>query len=269
MKRTQRSKTGIATLAAFVVVGGALAGTVLAANGETTIRAGNLVVKARLAFSPKALPKNEMVPVTLHARGSVETADGSHVPAAQSVHMQTDKHLSIDTTGLPSCTVGRIEAATPAQAMKACGSELIGKGTAGAEVEFPESAPFSAQGPLLGFNGPKVGGDRELLFYVYVAVPAPTALVDVVTVAKDSGRYGYRITQEIPKLAGGSGSLNGFELAIGRKWTYKGRRHSFLDAECPNGQFTNQFEAAFADGSSLNGNLVFSCQSAASTARAG
>jgi hypothetical protein len=260
MKRTQRSRTVIVALAVLAVLGGASAGTILAAGGEATLRAGNLVVHAKVAFSPKALPKNEMAPVTLHARGSVETADGSHVPAVQSVHMQTDQNLRIDTSGLPSCTVGKLEAALPAEAMRACGAALIGKGIASAEVEFPESAPFSAKGPLLGFNGPKVGGDMVLLFYVHVAVPAPTVLVDVVTVAKGSGKYGYTITQEIPKLAGGSGSLTGFEVSIGRRWTFKRRQHSFLSAECPNGRFTNQFEAAFADGSILKGDLVFSCQ---------
>ena len=121
--------------------------------------------------------------------------------------------------------------------MKACGAALIGKGRASAEVEFPESRPFSAKGALLAFNGPTVGGYPEMLYYVYVDVPAPTALVVVAKLAKDSGRYAYRITVTVPELAGGSGSLSGFELTFGRKWTYKGKQHSYLSAECPSGAF--------------------------------
>jgi hypothetical protein len=261
MKRVRRSRTAIVVLVGLAALGGASASVIFAANGETTIRVGNLVVRARAAFSPRALPRNEMAPVDLHARGSVATVNGSHVPPAQIVHMQIDKHLGIDTTGLPSCTARKIEASTPAQAMKACGPALIGKGFASAEVAFPESAPFTAKGPLLGFNGPTVGGYAEMLYYVYVSVPAPTALVVVVKVAKDSGKYGYRITQSIPKLAGGSGSLTGFEITIGRHWTYRGQKHSYLNAECPNGRFTNQIDASFGDGTNLNGVLVSTCQS--------
>src|SRR5262249_4050585 len=150
-----------------------------------------------------------MAPIVLHASGSVATVDGSHVPPAKTVHLQVDRHFRIDTTGLPSCRPGEIEASSPPQAMKACGTALIGKGVASAEVEFPEQAPFTAKGPLLGFNGPTIGGLREMLYYVYVSVPAPTALVVLAKVAKDTGRYAYRISLTVPELAGGSGSLTG------------------------------------------------------------
>jgi len=261
MKRVRRQRTAIITLATIAALSGASATTILAAGNATTIRTGNLVLQAEGVISPKALPKNKMTPISLHARGSVATADGSHVPPAQAVHLQIDKHFRIESTGLPSCTVGKIEATPPSQAMKACGSALIGRGSGTAQVEFPEQAPFSAKGPLLGFNGPRVGGYPEMLWYVYVAVPAPTALVWVAKLSKDSGRYAYRITQTIPKLAGGSGSLTGFELVINRKWTYKGQQHSYLNAECPDGHFLDQFEVAFGDGTNLTGTLVNSCLS--------
>jgi hypothetical protein len=231
-----------------------------AANGTTTIRAGNLVLQAEGVFSPKVLPRHTWAPITLNGHGSVATADGSHVPPVQSVHLQVDKHLRIESTGLPSCPLGKIEATTPSQAMKACGAALIGNGHATAEVAFPESAPFSAKGALLGFNGPTVRGYPEMLFYVNVAVPVPTTIVVVAQLAKDSGRYGYKISMAVPELAGGSGSLTGFELTIGRQWTYKGARHSYLSAQCPEGQFVNQVEAAFGDGTTLTGTLVSSCR---------
>jgi hypothetical protein len=259
--RISRSKIAIVALAASAAVGGASAGTILAANRETAVREGNLVIRAQGIISPQALPKHRMVPISLHARGSVETVDGSHVPPAKTVHLQVDRHFSIESTGLPSCAIGKIEAATPAQAMKACGPALIGRGVAGAEVEFPESAPFNAKGPLLGFNGPTVGGYPEMLYYVYVSVPAPTALVVVAKVAKDSGKYGYLISLAIPKLAGGSGSLTGFEITIGRRWSYKGAQHSYLNADCPDGIFYNQVEASFADGTNLSGVFPGSCRS--------
>jgi hypothetical protein len=261
LKRVRPSSRAIIALMAFAVLGGAYASTILAANEETTIRAGNLVIRAQGTISPTALPKNRMAQITLHARGSVATADGSHVPPAKTVHLQIDRHFRIETSGLPRCQPGEIEAATPSQAMKACGKALIGKGVASAEVEFPESAPFSARGPLLGFNGPTVGGYGEMLYYVYVSVPAPTALVVIAKVAKDSGKYAYSISLTVPALAGGSGSLTGFEITIGRKWTHEGEQHSYLNADCPNGIFLNKVEAAFGDGTNLVGVFPDSCQS--------
>lgn len=260
MNRLRRPVRTLAVLAMLAVLGGAMASRILAANGETTIRLGNLVVRARGIITPRALPSDTMAPITLHASGSVATVDGSHVPPARTVHLQVDRHFRIDTTGLPSCRPQEIEASTPSQAMRACGAALIGKGVAGAEVEFPESAPFNARGPLLGFNGPVAAGRMEMLYYVYVSVPAPTALVVVAKVAKDSGRYGYRITLKVPELAGGSGSLTGFEIKIGREWTHDGQRHSLLSADCPNGRFVNQLEAEFGDGTVLSGAFPDSCQ---------
>jgi hypothetical protein len=260
MKRFPRPARAILALAVLAVLSGTEASALLAANGETTIHAGNLVVRAAGVISPRALPKDRMVPITLHARGSVATADGSHVPPAKSVHLQVDRHFRIDTAGLPSCRPGQIEATSPVQAMKACGKALIGKGTAGAEVEFPESPPFDAKGPLLGFNGPTVGGYAEMLYYAYVSVPAPTALVAIAKVAKGRGRYGYAISLTIPELAGGSGSLKEFEITLGRKWAYAGRQRSFLNADCPNGSFFNQVEATFGNGTVLSGAFPDSCE---------
>jgi hypothetical protein len=260
LKRARRRKTMFVALAAIAVLSAASATTIFAAGHATTIRVGNLVIQAEGAISPKALPKNKLVPISLHARGSVQTADGSHVPPAQTVQFQVDRHFRIESTGLPSCTVGQIAASLPSRAMKACGGALIAKGHATAQVEFPEQTSFSAKGPLLGFNGPTVGGYPEMLYYVYVAVPAPTALVVVAKLSKDSGKYAYRISVAVPTIAGGSGSLTNVDFTINRQWTYKGQKHSYLNAECPDGHFFNQFEAAFGDGTYLSGILPDSCQ---------
>jgi len=261
MKRVSRLRTSAIALAVTAALSGVSAAVILAANHSITVHAGNLVLQGEATFSPSALPKNKTAPISFHGSASVATADGSHVPPAQTVHIQVDKHFRIESTGLPSCTVGKIEASSPADAMKACGDALIAKGSAGAQVEFPESAPFSAKGPILGFNGPSVGGYPEMLYYVYVDVPAPTALVVIAKLSKDSGNYAYRISVAVPVIAGGSGSLTNAEFTIDRKWTYKGQQHSYLSAECPDGHFFNQVEAAFSGGTTLSGILPDSCQS--------
>ena len=76
----------------------------------------------------------------------------------------------------------------------------------------------------------------------------PTALIAVAKVSKATGEYGYKISISIPKIAGGAGSFSSAEFTIDRKWTYKGKKHSFLNAECANGHFDAQVEVAFGDG---------------------
>ncbi len=267
MKRVRRRTKTTIVFALIAALSCVSAATIFAANYGTTVLAGNLVIHIQGALSPTALPKNKMVPVSFHASASVETANGSHVPPALSARLQVDKHIRIDTTGLPSCTPGKIEATSPSQAMKACGRALIGKGSAAAQVEFPESLPFTAKGPLLAFNGPSVGGAYgghgypEQLYYIYVSVPAPTAVVVVAKLSKDTGKYSYRISISVPVIAGGSGSFTNVDFTIDRKWAYKGQKHSFLNAECPDGHFFNQIEVAYGDGTNLSGALVNSCQS--------
>jgi hypothetical protein len=266
MTRLRRPRMVFIFLAVLVALSSVSAAKILAANYATTIRYGNLVVHIEGVLTPKALPKNRMAPISFHASASVATVDGSHVPPALSAQLQVDKHISIDTAGLPSCTPGKIEASSPSRAMKVCGPALIGRGSAAAQVEFPESLPFAAKGPLLAFNGPSAGGGYgghgypEQLYYIYVAVPAPTAVVVVAKLSKDSGKYAYKVSVAVPSIAGGSGSLTHVEFTIDRKWTYKGQQLSYLNAECPDGHFFNQVEVAYGDGTNLSGAVVNTCQ---------
>jgi hypothetical protein len=246
MKRARRGRVGV--LAVPVTIASAILVTAGSASAVTVL-AGNLLIKIDGATSPKALPKNKMAPIGFHGSASVATRDGSHIPPALSTQLLVDRHIKIDTTGLPTCTLAQIQSTSPAAAMKACGGALIGKGTSTAQVQFPEQAPFTAK------------GYREQFYYVYADVPVPTALIAVAKVSKGTGKYGYKISISIPEIAGGAGSFSGAEFTINRKWTYKGEKHSFLSAECASGHFNAQVKVAFGDGTDVIGDVVQSCQS--------
>lgn len=262
MRRVRGRRVGamaglaVVAVAVFMAVGSASAVTVLA---------GNLLIKVDGATSPKVLPKNRLAPIGFHGSASVATRDASHIPPALSTQLLVDKHIAIDTTGLPTCTLAQIQSSPPAAAMRACGDALIGRGISTAQVQFPEQAAFTAKGPLLAFNGPSSGGYgakayHEQLYYVYADVPLPTALIAVAKVSKGTGKYSYKISVSIPRIAGGNGSFSGAEFTIDRKWTYRGKQHSFLSAECANGHFEAQVEVAFGDGTNVVGNVLQACQ---------
>lgn len=254
----------IAVVAVLSALGGVLASAILAAADTTTIRAGDLILRAGGVITPMTLPSDRMTPISVHASGLLRSDDGSHIPPAQTLELHVDRNLRVDSDGLGSCTVAKLQATSPVQAMRSCGRELVGKGRIAAQVQFPESSPFNAKGPLLVFNGPSGAGGPaypQMLFYTYISVPAPTAVVAIAKLSKDTGRYGFTISVKIPEVAGGSGSLESFELTAGRRWADLGRQHSYLNAKCPDGHFVDQLQAEFGGGATLSGIFVNSCRS--------
>ena len=232
----------------------------IAFAATSTVTVGNLVLKITSSVSPKALPKNELAPITFRLAADVSTKDGTHPPAVQTFHGEVDKNSAIEAKGLPVCKAGELEARPTAAAKASCGSALIGQGLAEAEVEFPESAPFDAKGPLLAFNGGQKGGKTLILVHVFANVPAPTAFVTKVNVSKvDKGRYGLKFESRIPVVAGGSGSLTSFALTLRRMFTYKGEQKSYLLAKCPLGRLFGQGVLTFVDGTSLKGTAALPC----------
>jgi hypothetical protein len=238
----------------------ALSLAAIASAATSTITVGNLVLKIRSSVSPKTLPKKELAPITFNLGVSVSTKDGTHPPAAVTFQGDVDKNSAINARGLPVCKVGLLEARTTAAAKEACEEALVGQGFAKAEVEFPESAPFDAKGPLLVFNGGQRGGKTLILIHVYANVPTPTAFVTKVNVTKvNNGKYGLKFDSQIPVVAGGAGSLTEFSVKLRRTFTHGGKQQSYLVAKCPLGRLFGQGTLAFTDGTRLKGTAALPC----------
>jgi hypothetical protein len=243
-------------------LGAALALTFAAgASGKPKVWCvGNICVTDDGGISPSKLPKRGTAPVTARLNGIIETRDGSHPPALQSIQMDIDKTIELDAVGLPACRTGKIQSRTSADARNACRSAIVGSGKAEVEVAFPEQTPFRSTGPVVLFNGGVRGRTTTVLLHAYVNVPAPTAIITKATVTRiDRGRFSLRVAARIPRIAGGAGSVTSFDLEVGRKYTYKGRKKSLLAASCPTGTWWTQGEAQFEDGTKLGINHPFSC----------
>ena len=249
-------KAPIAAAALAVV---ALCAFLVATAGGEIVRSGNLLVEIEGGITPKKLPRKTPAPITLKVKGSIATADGSHVPALKTLALQFDKAGSIYTKGLPTCTPGKIESTLTSQAKKACGPALVGTGKVTAEIALPEQPPFNASGPLLIFNGAPKGGKPVLIFHVYAHVPAPTTFVTTAVISPASGKYGTSTLIEIPTIVGGQGSLTSFEATLHKTWTYKGQKKSLLLASCPTGQLIAHGEFTFADHTEISGNIARPC----------
>jgi hypothetical protein len=246
------------TLAICALV--ALAGATIAIAKPTTVIAGNLVLKFDSSITPKALPKAKLAPITFKLSADISTKDGRHPPAARTFEGEVDRNGALNPKGLPICKQGQLEARTTQAALAACKKALIGEGFAEAEVEFAESAPFDAKGPLLVFNGGGTPRKTKILVHVYANVPVPTAFITPVTVTKiKNGKYGLKIDSRIPVVAGGAGSLTKFEIANKKIFTYKGKKQSYFLAKCPSGKLFGKGDVAFSDGTRLKGTVAVPC----------
>jgi hypothetical protein len=221
---------------------------------------GNLCVADDGGISPTKLPRHGKAPIAAVLNGEVTTKDGTHPPALQSLDLEIDKTIGVDAVGLPTCRIGQLQSRDTATAKKACGDAIVGSGDAEVEVAFPEQKPFRSTGPMVLFNAGVKGKTTTVLLHAYVDVPAPTAIVVKATIARiHHGRFGLEIEADIPRIAGGSGSVTEFELKVGRKYAYKGRRKSFLTASCPTGTWLTRGHARFSDDTELSILHPFSC----------
>lgn len=256
----RRTVRGLTLAVAAVLL---VAGSALAAREVTKVHlvAGNLVLDGQGGFAPTALPKNVDAPIKLYGSGRISTVDGSLPPILKTIEFEFDKHGSVDTTGLAICTAAKLQATTVPQARKLCPGAIVGKGYGHAIVKFPEQAPIPANSPITLFNGPRKGGDPTVLAHAYTTVPVPVTFVVPIRIETiHNGRYGYRVKAEIPKIAGGAGVPISGSIRVERKWTYKGVKHSYVNARCADGRLQAIGTFGFKDGTLLRGTFVRPCQ---------
>lgn len=218
-----------------------------------TVEAGNLVLTDAGGISPEKLPRHRQAPITAQLHARIAAKDGSHPPAARRLTVDFDRTLQLNAEGLPACSAAQLKARSTAAAKRACPDAIVGSGEAEVEVAFPEQTPFRATGPLIAFNGGVHGGATYLFIHTYIDVPAPTAVVVPTKITRESkGRYGMHTVTEIPPIAGGAGSPIGFDLRLGRKFTYRGHSESYLTASCPTGVYYTEGHVDFSDGTVLH-----------------
>jgi hypothetical protein len=252
----KRRKVVVVALAALMAV------MAIAASAEAIkLRAGNIIIVADGGFTPTKLPRKENAPITIYGGGKISTVNGELPPILETIDIEFDRHGAVDTTGLPVCKPGQLEATTVEQARDKCGGAIVGKGSGSAIVKFPEQAPIPATSPITIFNAPKKHGNPTVLAHAYLKEPVVTTFVVPVEIEKISkGIYGYRTHGRIPKIAGGAGIPIKGHLRIGKRWTYKGKEHSYISARCETGRLQARGQFRFKDGTFLSGTFLRPCQ---------
>lgn len=245
-------RTGILTVVALLAMSGAALAIVFGT--------GNIKVEAEGGFTPTTLPKHDFAPITIHGEGKIGTTDGSLPPILKKLNVWYDKHGEVVTKGLPYCTPGKLAATTSKTARKVCAGSIVGEGRGTAIVAFPEQKPFKASSPITIFNAKPHNGNPTVLAHAYLSVPAPTTYIVPVEIQKiHNGPFGYKTEATIPKIAGGYGIPLEGSLTIGKKWTFKGQRLSYINASCPSGKLQAKPEVEFTDKTKLGGLILKPC----------
>jgi hypothetical protein len=259
-----RKKLGISLAACALVALVALAIAAIAAAGSgltLTLRAGNLLIHAEGGFSPTTLPRHEDAPITIHGGGAISTINGDLPPIVKTITIEFDRHGAVDTTGLEVCPSGRLQATTTAQARQSCPNAIVGIGAGTATIAFPEQRPINLTTPLILFNGPRKHGGPTIFAHAYLSSPVSASFVVPITIERiHKGAYGYRTEAKIPVIAGGAGIPISGHLKIGREWTYRGVKHSYVKARCETGHLQARTEFTFKDGTFLSGVFIPTCQ---------
>jgi len=254
MRRRAPRTIALAALAALMA-----AGTAYAITSEI----GNTFVSATASLQPRVLPKKGGAPVTLSSITRIGTKDGSAPPTLKSIVFLVDKHGSIDTRGLPTCTLAKLADTTPSQARERCARALVGEGTGKAEVRLPGKAPVQITSPLSLFNGPPAGGKPTLIAHAYETVPvAKTLLVPIALEKVKHGRYGYRAEIELPPVAEGYGAPTLAEASLGATRKRGGKTVGYLDAYCSGGRLQVYGTLTFTNGDRFPTTLTSPCHTA-------
>jgi hypothetical protein len=194
---------------------------------------GNVRISFKGDFAPRSLPRDRPAPLTVHVQGAIGTTDGSHPPAVRRIEIELNRNGKLSTEGLPACTGPLLQSTSTEEALQRCRPALVGRGGFKADVQFPNADSALASGRMLAFFGRK-NGTPALLLHLYATAPARATFILPLTISRQGrGQFGTILTAQIPTLAGGVGSVTEIDLTIGRTYTYRGQRRSFISASCP------------------------------------
>jgi hypothetical protein len=195
-------------------------------------KSGNILVRFNADFSPHSLPRETPAPIEVTIKGDVTTSDGSHPPPLQWLEVELNRNGHLYTKGLPSCSPSLLQSTSSDEANARCGRALVGRGSFSADIALGSNKPVTSTGRILAFNGRRAG-KPALLLHFFGGVPVRFTLVVPLRIGhRKDAQFATVLRARIPKLANGFGSITQIDLTLGRRWSFAGKRRSYLSAAC-------------------------------------
>ncbi|HEX8753454.1 MAG TPA: hypothetical protein VF731_08570 [Solirubrobacterales bacterium] len=213
-------------LAALLAV--ALAGSAAA----QVVQQGNVRLKFEGRFAPTVLPRERPVPIQVTIDGAVGTADGSPPPVLQRLRIALNRHGVLTTRGLPTCEERLLQSTSTQAALQRCQPALVGSGTFTATAFSAATKPVALSGRILAFNGRR-HGEPEILLHLYETAPVTATLILPMMISHLAhGELSTILSAQVPRIAGGTGTVTSIHLTLSRRYRYQGKPRSYLSASC-------------------------------------
>jgi len=221
------------TIKATVLFAIALLSLSALAAAATITQKGNLRVAVQGKLKPKKLPREGEAPIAVSVGGEISTTDETLPPQLKSIRIELNRNGVLDSKGLPVCPYPKIQPGSTSRALAGCRSSLVGKGSFSAEITLAGQEPYPTEGKLVVFNGEK-GGKPVLYGHIYSSQPFATSFVIVFSLSKRrKGTYGSVLDAPLPKAMKAWGRLTGLRMTLSRRYSVKGKPHSYLSSGCP------------------------------------
>lgn len=199
------------------------------ASAAEKVQKDGLEVSFEADFAPNSLPRSKPAPVKVEVEGKITTTDGSHPPPLRWLELEIHRNGILSAKGLPVCKPARLQSTSTQTALARCGSALVGKGDFRAQVELGREVVSS--GRILAFNSRRQGRPA-LLLHLFAAVPVRfTLIVPLVVGHPKDGQFGTVLRARLPRI-GGIVSVTQIGLKIGRTYSFRGKRRSYISAAC-------------------------------------
>jgi hypothetical protein len=232
----------------------------------SVVQEGNLRITVLSQILPYKLPRHGTAPIAVFVAGHLSAPHGGIPAQLQEMTVEVNKHGLLQSKGLPTCPLPKLQPASTERALSSCGEALIGSGQFWAHIVLPDQGAYGTHGRLLIFNG-RQGGKPVIFTHIFTANPFFSSFVIPFVISKvNHGAYGTKLTASLPQALGDWGYVDRIKLTLRRKYDYKGRQLSYFNAGCPapEGSKRTVFPLAlasfdFADGASLSARVEKAC----------
>jgi hypothetical protein len=254
-----RRRAGALTAVAAILATASLA-------HAAVVREGNLQITVLSQVLPYKLPRKGTAPIAVFVSGHLSAPKGGIPSQLQRMTVEVNKHGLLQSKGLATCKLSKLQPASTERALSSCGDALIGSGQFWAHIVLPDQGAYPTHGRLLIFNGRQKG--RPVIFtHIFTANPFFSSFVIPFSISKKSnGAYGTKLTASLPQALGDWGYVDRIKLTLKRKYDYRGKQLSYFNAGCPapEGSKRTVFPLAlasfaFADGADISAKVEKAC----------
>ena len=218
----------------FLALGAAAAVLACASMADAAvIQEGNLRITVTSQIQPYRLPRDKPAPIAVFVAGHLQAPDGGIPAQLQRMTVQVNRHGLLQSKGLATCPIAKLQPASTERALASCGDAVIGSGQFWAHIVLPDQGAYPSHGRLLIFNG-KRRGKPVLLVHIFTSNPFFSSFVLVFAIEKiPHGTYGTELSASLPEALGSWGYVDRIKLTLKRKYSYNGKQLSYFNSACP------------------------------------